>query len=133
ATNGVDFDLLNELAAAAPAGSRGLLYLPYLAGERSPFNAPDARACFIGLSAETSAGEMARAVLEGTALAYRSLREALNVVQSGPLLLVGGGAKSPPWAQVLADVLAAPVHVAADPGNAPARGAALIAGQTLGW
>jgi xylulokinase len=133
AANGVDFGLLNQWAAAAPAGSRGLLYLPYLAGERSPFNAPDARGCFIGLSAQSGASEMSRAVLEGTALAYRALRESLDVVQSGPLLLVGGGAKSPLWAQILADVLAAPVHVAADPGNAAARGAALIAGQTLGW
>ncbi|MCC6456247.1 MAG: hypothetical protein IT328_14935 [Caldilineaceae bacterium] len=133
AANGVDFDLLNRLAASAPAGSHGLLYLPYLAGERSPFNAPDARACFIGLSAQSGASEMARAVLEGTALAYRALRETLAVEQSGPLLLVGGGAKSPLWAQIFADVLAAPVHVAADPGNAAARGAALIAGQTLGW
>jgi xylulokinase len=129
----VDYDLLNRLAASAPAGSRGLLYLPYLAGERSPFSAPDARACFIGLSAESHAGELARSVLEGTALAYRALRAALGVMQSGPLLLVGGGAKSPVWMQILADVLDAPVHVAADPGNAAARGAALLAGQTLGW
>jgi xylulokinase len=138
---GIEYELLNRLAATAPAGSRGLLYLPYLAGERSPFSAPDARACFIGLSAESRAGEMARAVLEGTALAYRALREALlpetstglSPAESGPLLLVGGGAKSPVWAQILADVLAVPVHVADDPGNAAARGAALIAGQTLGW
>jgi xylulokinase len=134
---GVDYSLLNRLAAAAPAGSHGLLYLPYLAGERSPFSAPDARACFIGISAETQAGDLARAVLEGTALAYRTLRDTLYAAgdpgQAGPLLLVGGGAKSPVWAQILADVLAAPVQVVADPGNAAARGAALIAGQTLGW
>ncbi|HXF60863.1 MAG TPA: FGGY-family carbohydrate kinase, partial [Caldilineaceae bacterium] len=129
----IDYELLNRLAASTPAGSRGLLYLPYLAGERSPFTAPQARACFIGLSAEHQAGDLARAVMEGTALAFRALREALGVVQTGPLLLVGGGAKSPVWAQILADVLAAPVHVVADPGNAAARGAALIAGQTLGW
>lgn len=133
----VDYDLLNRLAASAPLGGRGLLYLPYLAGERSPFSAPDARACFIGLSAESSPGEMARAVMEGTAFAYRALRDALGpkdvTTQDGPLLLVGGGAKSPLWMQILADVLAAPVHVADDPGNAAARGAALIAGQTLGW
>jgi xylulokinase len=138
---GVDYELLNQLASSAPAGSRGLLYLPYLAGERSPFSAPDARACFVGLSAESQPSELARAVLEGTALAYRALREALGPesatdpakVHAGPLLLVGGGAKSPVWTQILADVLDAPVHVSADPGNAAARGAALIAGQTLGW
>ncbi len=131
---GVDYDLLNRLASSVPAGSRGLLYLPYLGGERSPFSAPDARACFIGLSAESQPSELARAVLEGTALAYRALREALGPESvTDSLLLVGGGAKSPVWTQILADVLGAPVHVAADPGNAAARGAALIAGQTLGW
>lgn len=134
---GMTYELLNRLAAAAPAGSHGLLYLPYLAGERSPFSAPDARACFIGLSAQTGAGDLARAVMEGTALAYRALRDTLYPAGApgprGPLLLVGGGAKSPVWAQILADVLAAPVQVVADPGNAAARGAALIAGQTLGW
>jgi xylulokinase len=92
---------------------------------------------------------MARAVMEGTALAYRSLRDTLlspapwqhaeglggiqEVVQATPLLLAGGGAKSPLWAQILADVLQAPVHVVANAGDAPARGAALLAGQTLGW
>ncbi len=127
------YEALNRLAQEAPPGSRGLLYLPYLAGERSPFTDPHARACFLGLSRGTGQAEMVRAVMEGTALAYRALDQALGVSGSGPLLLAGGGARSPVWAQILADALGRPVRVVADASNAPARGAALIAGRSLGW
>ncbi len=127
------YDELNRLAGQAPPGSRGLIYLPYLAGERSPFSDPNARAAFIGVSGQTTRAEMARAVLEGVAMGYRALGDGLGLVAGGPLLLTGGGGKSAVWAQILADVLDRPVQVLVDPGNAPARGAALIAGQALGW
>ncbi len=129
----LDYARLNELASQAPPGSRGLLYLPYLNGERSPFSDPNARAGFVGISPATTPAELARAVMEGTAFAYRGLRDALGVVQTGPLLLAGGGGNSPVWAQILADVLGNPVQVVAAPGDAPARGAAIVAGQALGW
>ena len=124
---------LNALAAQAQPGSSGVLYLPYLNGERSPFSDPLARAGFLGISGATTQADLVRAVMEGTAFAYRALREALRVTQHGPLVLAGGGAQSPVWAQILADVLGNPVRVAAAPGDAPARGAALIAGRALGW
>lgn len=124
---------LNRLARQAPAGSRGLIYLPYLGGERSPFSDPDARAAFIGVSGQTGRAEMVRAVMEGVAMGYRSLGDALGLAADGPLLLTGGGGKSAVWAQILADALGRPVQVMADPGNAGARGAAVIAGQALGW
>ena len=124
---------LNTLAAQAQPGSGGVLYLPYLNGERSPFSDPLARAGFLGISGATTQADLVRAVMEGTAFAYRALREALRVTQHGPLVLAGGGAQSPVWAQILADVLGNPVQVAAAPGDAPARGAALIAGRALGW
>lgn len=127
------YEYLNEQAATALAGSGGVIYLPYLAGERSPFSDPHARGAFIGLSTRTTQAEMARAVLEGVAFAYRSLREALKIHQSGPLYMVGGGAKSPIWPQILADVLACPVQVVEAPGDAAARGAAILAGVGLGW
>lgn len=127
------YDQVNEHAAAAPAGSRGLLYLPYLAGERSPFSDPNARGAFIGLSTLSTQADMARAVMEGTALAYRSLCEALATPPGGPLYLVGGGAKSALWCQILADALGSVVHVVAAPADAAARGAAIIAGVGLGW
>jgi len=124
---------LDQLAAGARPGSGGVVYLPYLNGERSPFNDPQARAGFLGISGSTTQAELVRAVMEGVACAYRALREAIGVVQSGPLLLAGGGGQSAVWAQILADVLAAPVQVAAAPGDAPARGAAIVAGRALGW
>lgn len=129
----VSYAELNELVARAPAGSGGVIYLPYLAGERSPFSDPNARGAFVGLATRTTSAELARAVLEGVAFAYRSLRDALQIQQDGPLFMVGGGAKSPIWPQILADVLACPVQVVAAPGDAAARGAAIIAGVGLGW
>ena len=66
-------------------------------------------------------------------MGYRSLSDALGLAADGPLLLTGGGGKSPLWAQILADVLDRPVQVVADPGNAAARGAAVLAGKSLGW
>ena len=128
----ISFERLNDAAAAAPLGSGGLLYLPYLKGERSPFSDPDVRAAFLGISASTTRAELVRAVMEGTALAFRALHEALGLT-IGPLRLAGGGANSPLWAQILADVLGGPVQVVAQPGEAPARGAAILAGQALGW
>lgn len=129
----LDYDQVVRLAEAAPPGCRGLLYLPYLAGERSPFQDPNARACFLGISQGTGRPELARAVLEGTALAYRALCDVLALPAGAPLSLVGGGAQSPLWCQILADVLDRPVHVLADAASVPARGAALIAGRSLGW
>ncbi|MFN3980247.1 MAG: FGGY-family carbohydrate kinase, partial [Caldilinea sp.] len=128
-----DYARLNALAAQATPGSGGVLYLPYLNGERSPFSDANARAGFLGISGATTQADLVRAVMEGTAFAYRALREALGVVRGGTLMLAGGGGQSAVWAQILADALASPVQVAAAPGDAPARGAAIIAGRALGW
>jgi len=128
-----EYARLNALAAQARPGSGRVIYLPYLNGERSPFSDPNARAGFLGISGATTQADLVRAVMEGTAFAYRSLREALGIAARSPLILAGGGGKSPVWAQILADVLGQPVRVAATPGDAPARGAALIAGHALGW
>lgn len=132
-TDAIPYARLNQLAKQVPAGSRGLLYLPYLAGERSPFSDPNARAAFIGISAQTSTAELTRAVMEGVAMGYRTLQNALGLNATGPLLLAGGGGKSPVWSQIIADVLNRPVQIIADPGNAAARGAAVIAGKGMGW
>lgn len=142
------YEAINQMAAAVPPGSGGLIYLPYLSGERSPFSDVNARACFIGISQQTTPAEMTRSVMEGVAFAYRSLQEAMQPdsvaslkgeerVAEKPALrelyLVGGGAKSAVWSQILADVLGCAVNVVADPGDAGTRGAALIAAKALGW
>ena len=123
----------NRLAALAAPGSSGVIYLPYLNGERSPFSDPGARAGFLGIAARTTRNDLARAVLEGTALAYRALRDTLGVAAGGALYVTGGGGNSALWMQILAAVLACPVQVLAAPGDAPARGAAILAGNALGW
>lgn len=127
-----DYGQINALAAAAPVGSHGVLYLPYLAGERSPFSDPNARACYIGISGRTERSDLVRAVMEGIGFAYRSLLEALTE-EATALYLVGGGARSTVWMQILADIFGCPVHVVAEPANATARGAAIIVGRALGW
>lgn len=127
-----DYTQINVLAAAAPVGSHGVLYLPYLAGERSPFSDPNARACYIGISGRTERSDLVRAVMEGTGFAYRSLLEALTD-EAEALYVVGGGARSAVWMQILADILGCPVHVVAEPANAAARGAAILVGRALGW
>lgn len=127
-----DYETINRLAASAPPGSHGVLYLPHLAGERSPFRDVDARACYIGISHRTTRADLLRAVMEGVAYAYRSLLDALET-PPGDLVVAGGGAQSAVWMQILADVVGRTVHVVDEPEQAAARGAAIIAGRSLGW
>ncbi|AOW91725.1 hypothetical protein BFN03_00875 [Rhodococcus sp. WMMA185] len=130
--HGSGYAELNATAAAAPVGSNGVIYLPYLTGERSPFRDPHARACYIGISHQTTHADLIRAVMEGVCFAYRSLFEVLGTTAE-TLYVVGGGAKSAVWMQILADVLARDLEVVAEPENAATRGAAIIAGHKLGW
>lgn len=127
-----DYAHLNHVAATAPVGSHGVLYLPYLAGERSPFSDPAARACYIGISGQTQRSDLVRAVMEGVAFAYRALLDALTPEVTG-LYVAGGGAQSTVWMQILADVLGCTVHLVDKPADAATRGAALIVGRALGW
>lgn len=135
---GMGYERVERLAPAAPPGCGGLLFLPYLAGERSPFRDPDARGAFIGLGTDTSAAEIARSVMEGVAFAFRGIGEAMpGGYGSGsqkPLPVVGGGSQSDSWCQILANVMARPVTRHPDNlEDVAARGAAIIAGQGLGW
>jgi len=104
-------DRLEAAAADVPPGAGGLLFLPYLMGERSPHWNPHARGAFVGLSMAHGRAEMARAVLEGVAYNLRIILDALRE-QGAPiaaLRVIGGGARSPVWRQVLADVLGLPL------------------------
>jgi len=98
---------LNAEALEVAAGAGGLLFTPYLSGERSPHVDPNARASFVGLTANHGRGHMARAVMEGVAM---SLRESLEIFKSldvpvREMRVSGGGAKSPLWRQIFADVM----------------------------
>jgi xylulokinase len=129
------YALLEQAAAAVPAGSNGVLYCPWIAGERAPFKDPQARACFIGLSRSTGPEQLYRAVLEGVALSMRSIREAMpgKSASTGALILVGGGARSCLWSQIFADVFGCDVFTIQDEGDVGSKGSAIIGGKSLGW
>jgi xylulokinase len=100
-------DQLIELASESPPGSRGLLFLPYLIGERSPHWNPRARGAFVGLTMVHGQSEMVRAVLEGVAMNLRTILDAFRDQGAAvkTLRLIGGGMRSGLWRQILADVL----------------------------
>lgn len=119
-------DLTDE-ALSAPAGSRGLLWLPYLQGERTPYLDADARAALVGLTTAHTRADVVRAVLEGVAF---SLCDALEAIQNTgastrSFRLAGGGARSSLWCRVMASVLDTSVTVEPE-GRGPAFGAALL-------
>ncbi len=128
---GKDFSELSAMADSVPCGSEGLLFLPYLTGERTPWFDPDARGMFAGLSLRHGIPEMVRAVMEGVTLALEQsfgiLRE--MGVAGDRIISMGGGAKSPVWLQMQADVFGLPVHAAT--GDA-CVGAAIAAGVGCG-
>jgi xylulokinase len=127
------YDLIMEEAAAAPPGSEGLIFLPYLTGERTPHGAPDARGVFFGLSLRHTRAHLARSVLEGVTFALADSTAIMRDlgIDIGTVRATGGGARSAFWRQMQADVLNARVVTAlADAG--PAFGAAVIAGAGVG-
>lgn len=109
---GGGFDRLDALAAQIEPGAGGVIFHPYLMGERAPYWDPALRASFVGLNLTHGRGHLVRAFYEGIAFALRDaagpLREAGLVV--GPAALIGGGAKSALWAQTIADVLQVPLR-----------------------
>lgn len=122
------YQTINSEAAAIESGAEGLLFAPYLAGERTPHADPNARGCFVGLTNKHSRGHLARAVMEGVAM---SLRESLEIMKSldvpvREMRLSGGGAKSQVWRQIFADVMdQSACTINAEQG--PAYGVALLA------
>lgn len=125
---GVDYDTMTREAATAPAGSKGLYWLPYLMGERTPHLDAQARGGWIGLTASHTRADLIRAVIEGVSY---SQKDALDIIVAlgAPVNSVrasGGGARSPFWRQILADVFDKPVvSLASQEGSA--AGAALLA------
>lgn len=122
------YEFLTALAETAPLGSEGLLFSPYLSGERTPHPDPKARGGFIGLTMRHSKAHLTRAVLEGITF---GLRDSLELVkQSGieltELRVSGGGAQSPFWRQMIADIFGYPV-VTVNSTEGPAYGAAVMA------
>jgi len=126
---------VTELAATAPAGSNGVVFTPWLAGERSPVDDRAARGGFHNVSLSTSTADLARSVLEGVAFNARWLLAAAEHFTGrrlDPLRLVGGGAQSELWCRIVADVCDRTVERVADPLLCGLRGAALAAGIAVG-
>ena len=124
----------DEAIAKVPAGSQGLMFLPYLIGERSPWWNPKARGAFVGLSMVHDKAELARAVLEGVAF---NLKIILDSFKEGgahipTIRLIGGGAQSSVWQQILADVWNIPVHLPELLSEATSWGAAVAGGVGVG-
>jgi xylulokinase len=124
----VSFDDLLAEAAKWPPGCEGLLFAPYLAGERTPHADPDARGAFVGLSLRHDRGALVRAVLEGVAFGLRDSLELLRELGVQPQVgrVSGGGARSELWRSIVASVLDLPLETTAVTEGA-AYGAALLA------
>ncbi len=104
AQNGMDFDAVLKEAEEA-GSSQGLIFLPYLMGERTPYPDPNAKGCFLGMDMNTSRGNMTRALLEGVSFGLRDSLEILKdlAIPVNHIRIIGGGARSPLWKQILAD------------------------------
>ena len=128
------YEFLNREVAAAPPGSGGLIFTPWLHGNRSPFEDPYARGMFFNIGLETGKREMIRAVLEGVAYHQRWMLERVEkkVPYQETVRFVGGGARSPVWAQILADVTGRRIEVVENAQNAGTVGAAVICAVGLG-
>jgi xylulokinase len=129
---GVSYDQLTAEAERVPPGAGGVLWAPYLMGERTPHCDPNARAALVGLAASHSRGHVVRAILEGVAF---SLRDTFTIFSELdiPVALVrlgGGGSRSALWRQIQADVYGQPVDITADEGAA--YGAAILAAVGTG-
>ncbi|HZB83757.1 MAG TPA: xylulokinase [Rubrobacteraceae bacterium] len=131
AFSSADFDELVEVASRVVPGAEGLIFLPYLSGERTPHLDPFARGAFVGLTTRHTTAHMTRSLMEGVVFSLRDSLEAIRRldVPIEQIRVTGGGARSSLWRQLQADIYNAPIYrTTADEG--PAYGAALLGGVT---
>jgi xylulokinase len=127
------YRLMTSWAEAVPAGANGLIFLPYLVGERTPHMDPLARGLFLGLTASHGRAELVRAVMEGVTLACYDAYSILAEIGARPgrIVMAGGGARSSLWQRIVADVFGLPVQ-SLETTEQAAAGAVLLAGSGLG-
>jgi xylulokinase len=131
---GIDpYVLMDKEAAKIPAGSEGVIYLPYLMGERTPHLDPDAKGVFFGLSAAHNKGHMIRAVLEGVVYSLRDCMEIIRGmgIKASQVRASGGGGRSPIWRQMQADMFRTDICTI-NSSEGPALGVAILAGVASG-
>ncbi len=128
------YDVLEREAAAVPAGSDRLLFLPYLAGERHPHTDTNARGVFFGLHAGHARGNLVRAILEGVAFSFRDCLEAMKqrMIAVGEIRATGGGTQSPLWRRILVDAIGQPIVSMGALAGGASFGAAILGGVCAG-
>jgi xylulokinase len=128
------YDLMNLSAEKSPPGANGLLFLPYLMGERSPRWNPQARGAFIGLTIRHTRADMIRAVLEGVTMNLRVILDAFTTqgAKIDVMRVIGGGARGRLWNRIMADIYGVPVHRLSILEEATSMGAALAGGVGVG-
>jgi xylulokinase len=126
---GVAYETLDSEASAVGPGAAGLVFLPYLTGERCPYPDPLARGAFVGLTARHTRGHLVRAVLEGVAFGMGQILDLVRGlgVPAATVRMSGGGAASDLWRRIHADVLRTPIEIT-NSTEGPALGAAILAG-----
>lgn len=125
---------VNRCASVSPAGAKGLMFLPYLLGERSPRWNNHAKGAYIGLTFEHTREDMIRAVMEGVGYNLNMILEAFNKSEKriSELIVLGGGARNPAWLQILSDIFGLPLNVPNYLEEAASMGAAITAGVGIG-
>lgn len=128
------YELMNTKVENSPVGANGLIFLPYLLGERSPRWNPRARGAFVGLTVRHTRADMVRAVLEGVTMNMRVILDAFKAqgTQIAAMRLIGGGARGRVWNRIMADVYGLPVHRLAILEEATSMGAAVTGGVGVG-
>ena len=128
------FDMIQRLAEGSPIGSRGVFFLPYLMGERTPYWDENTRGGFIGFTLSHNRKDLFRAVYEGIAYALRSVLDIFeeNNLSIEGLNLIGGGAKSSLWNEIMCNIYNKPLAIHPHPGEATSLGAAVAAGVGVG-
>ncbi|MTT33318.1 hypothetical protein GMB86_15060 [Terrilactibacillus sp. BCM23-1] len=130
-----DYHLFEKQIGQTEPAADGLLFLPYLNGQRSPIPDPHARGAFIGITNNTTTKHMCRAVLEGLCFSFRQLIDlkTTNHLHSQTFYMIGGGTKSATWCQIMADVCGIMIKVPENAQYLPALGAAASPFIKLGW
>ncbi|PNE22487.1 xylulose kinase [Mesotoga sp. Brook.08.YT.4.2.5.1] len=130
---GLSFDALENLVKNAPAGSNGVVFLPYLNGDRTPHRDPNARGTIFGLSSFHSKGDIFRSIYEGVVYALREGAELIEGLGSdmNDVRIVGGGSRSDTWCQIVADNLGKTIWLP-EVDEGPAYGSARLASKALG-
>lgn len=127
------YDLMGKEAESSKPGSNGVVFLPYVSGERCPYPDPNCRSVFYGMSLATTRGDMTRSVMEGVTFSLKQVADLLEgIAPAKKVYISGGGSASPLWRQMTADIFDLPVYTMSAASEGGAYGAVLVAGVGAG-